>query len=85
MKTPNKTSAPTTAPTTVAALLLMLVPLPYYRAAWFSWSSKILTATVRSKRVSCARHTSPMPPSPILAVTAYGPRVVPGVRDILFS
>ena len=52
---PTKTSAPATAPTTIAALLLMLVPLPYYRAAWFLWSSKILTATVRSKRVSRAR------------------------------
>ena len=30
---------------------------------------KTLMATVRSRRVSLARYTSPMPPSPILAVT----------------
>ncbi len=39
-------------------------------------------ATSRSSFVSRARYTSPMPPSPILAVTAYGPRVVPGWRAI---
>ena len=32
--------------------------------------------------VSRARYTSPMPPSPILAVTSYGPRAVPGIRDM---
>ena len=36
----------------------------------------------RSSFVSLARYTSPMPPSPILAVTAYGPRVVPGWRGM---
>ena len=54
MKTPNKISAPTTAPTTVAALLLMLVPLPGLHGR-----AKSLTATARSKRVSHARYTSP--------------------------
>ena len=39
-------------------------------------------ATSRSSFVSRARYTSPMPPSPILAVTAYGPRVVPGSKGI---
>ena len=49
-------------------------------------SGSTLMATVRSKRVSVAYQTSPIPPSPILAVTAYGPRRAPGetgmvVRD----
>src|SRR5438067_10448258 len=36
------------------------------------------SATVRSRRVSCALYTSPMPPLPSDAVTLYGPRRVPG-------
>ncbi len=38
------------------------------------------TATSRFSFVSVARYTSPIPPSPIWAVTSYGPRQVPGVR-----
>ncbi len=38
--------------------------------------------TPRPSFVSLARYTSPMPPSPILAVTAYGPREVPASRGI---
>ena len=37
-----------------------------------------------SSLLSRAR-TSPIPRSPILAVTAYGPRVVPGVRGMISS
>ena len=40
------------------------------------------SATSRSSLVSRARYTSPMPPSPILAVTEYGPRAVPGDRGM---
>ena len=43
-------------------------------------SGRTLMATVRSSRVSRASHTSPLPPTPIWAVTSYGPRRVPGVR-----
>jgi hypothetical protein len=32
----------------------------------------------RFRFVSVARYTSPMPPTPIWAVTSYGPRRVPG-------
>ena len=46
---------------------------------------KTFSATSRSSLVSRARHTSPMPPSPILAVTVYGPRVVPGSKGMLLS
>ena len=44
----------------------------------------ILSATSRSSFVSRALHTSPMPPAPSLAVTAYGPIFVPGLRGIQF-
>ena len=44
---------------------------------------RILSATVRSNRVSRALYTSPMPPAPKAAVMAYGPSRVPGVRDIV--
>jgi hypothetical protein len=37
-------------------------------------------ATARFRFVSVARYTSPIPPTPICAVTSYGPRRVPGVR-----
>ena len=33
-----------------------------------------------TKSVSVARHTSPMPPTPIWAEISYGPRRVPAVR-----
>jgi hypothetical protein len=36
--------------------------------------------TARLRRLSVDRHTSPMPPAPICAVTSYGPRRVPGSR-----
>ena len=38
---------------------------------------RTFSATSRSSLVSRARYTSPIPPSPILAMTEYGPRVVP--------
>src|SRR3984893_8158163 len=43
-------------------------------------AGRILIATVRSRRVSRARYTSPMPPAPADAMTSYGPSLVPGVR-----
>ena len=42
-------------------------------------------STVRLNSLAVARYTSPMPPSPILAVTEYGPSVMPGWRGVLFS
>src|SRR5436190_408428 len=45
-------------------------------------AGRILIATVRSSRVSRARYTSPMPPAPMAAMTSYGPRRVPGPRDM---
>src|SRR5436309_3797637 len=42
------------------------------------WAGRILTATVRSRRVSRARYTSPMPPAPSGARISYGPRREPG-------
>ncbi len=41
-------------------------------------SGRTFSATSRSSLVSLACHTSPIPPWPILAVTSYGPSVVPG-------
>jgi hypothetical protein len=42
-------------------------------------SGSTLMATSRFSLVSVARHT-PIPPTPIRAVTAYGPRRIPRVR-----
>ena len=39
-------------------------------------------ATVRSRRVSVARYTSPIPPAPMSTVISYGPKRVPAVRAI---
>ena len=39
-----------------------------------------LMATARFRLVSVARYTSPIPPTPIWAVTSYGPRRVPEAR-----
>jgi hypothetical protein len=36
----------------------------------------------RALQVSVAQYTSPMPPTPIWLVTSYGPRRVPGARDM---
>ena len=44
-------------------------------------SGSTLIATWRFRFVSVARYTSPIPPTPICAVTSYGPRRAPGVRD----
>ena len=41
-------------------------------------SGSTLIATSRSRPVSLARYTSPIPPSPILAVIEYGPSAAPG-------
>ena len=38
-------------------------------------------ATCRARLVSVARYTSPIPPTPIWAVTSYGPRRVPRAND----
>ena len=46
-------------------------------------SGRIFSATSRPSRVSRARYTSPMPPTPIWAWTSYGPRRVPGERLIV--
>src|SRR6202167_3541165 len=43
---------------------------------------RILMATVRSRRVSRARYTSPMPPAPRSDSIWYGPSFVPEVRAI---
>src|SRR5580704_8706206 len=43
-------------------------------------AGRILIATVRSRRVSIARYTSPMPPAPNGETTSYGPSFVPEVR-----
>src|SRR5437016_6137580 len=37
-------------------------------------SGRILTATVRPRRVSSAFHTSPMPPAPIFSISRYAPK-----------
>jgi serine/threonine protein kinase len=39
---------------------------------------KILMATKRSRRLSRARYTSPMPPVPSTPTTSKGPSLVPG-------
>ena len=44
-----------------------------------------LDRDVRFSFVSVARYTWPMPPSPMWAVTSYGPMRVPGVSDMLFG
>src|SRR6266540_5436367 len=41
-----------------------------------------LMATMRSRRVSRALYTSPMPPAPMGARISYGPRRAPADRDI---
>src|ERR1700730_11150008 len=43
---------------------------------------RILIATVRSRRVSRARYTSPIPPAPSGATIWYGPSLVPWARVI---
>src|SRR5262250_3826528 len=40
-------------------------------------------ATVRSRRVSRARYTSPIPPAPSGPTTSYGPSLVPGTSAII--
>jgi hypothetical protein len=51
------------------------------RSASFDTSSgRTLMATSRSRRVSRARYTSPMPPAPSGALISYGPRRTPGLR-----
>jgi hypothetical protein len=42
-------------------------------------SGSTLTAIMRSRRVSRARYTSPMPPAPSVARISYGPSLVPEV------
>src|SRR5215813_5879931 len=45
-------------------------------------AGRILMATVRSRRVSLARYTSPIPPAPSGPTISYGPSFVPAVRAI---
>src|SRR5215468_7027326 len=45
-------------------------------------AGRILIATSRLSRVSRARYTSPIPPAPRGARISYGPRRVPGPRDM---
>ena len=46
-----------------------------------SSEERTLMATVRSKRVSRARYTSPMPPTPTTEVISYGPSLLPVAKD----
>src|ERR1700720_4549659 len=46
------------------------------------WDGRILMATERSKRVSRARYTSPMPPAPRAATISYAPSLVPAERSM---
>src|SRR6266851_2083652 len=41
-----------------------------------------LLATLRSRRASLARYTSPIPPAPSSSIISYGPSFVPEVRAI---
>src|ERR1700683_132268 len=45
-------------------------------------AGRILIATVRSRRGSRARYTSPIPPAPSSVPISYGPRCEPGRRGI---
>src|SRR3954452_2942638 len=45
-------------------------------------SGRTLMATTRSRRVSMARYTSPMPPEPSGAMISYGPRRAPADRGM---
>ena len=65
--------------------LAAIVPHPDMRRlqiASVNAGGKTFSATSRSSLVSRARYASPTPPSPIVAVTAYGPSAVPGLRAI---
>ena len=46
------------------------------------WAGRTLIATVRSRRVSRPRYTSPMPPAPSGDWISYGPSLVPAVSAI---
>src|SRR6476646_1445542 len=43
-------------------------------------AARTFSATVRFRRVSRARYTSPIPPAPSALTTSYGPSRVAGVR-----
>src|SRR5713101_2652585 len=45
-------------------------------------AGRILIATLRSRRASLARYTSPIPPAPSSSIISYGPTFVPEVRAI---
>src|SRR5260370_39546545 len=47
-----------------------------------NWGWEIFSATLRSSRVSRALKTWPIPPSPIGAITWYGPNLRAGSSDI---
>src|SRR5437016_832529 len=47
-----------------------------------NWAEETLIATIRSRRVSLARYTSPIPPAPICVRISYGPRRAPAESDI---
>src|ERR1700688_1861652 len=46
-------------------------------------AGRILIATERSRRVSRARYTSPIPPAPRGDSISYGPSLVPGARGMV--
>src|SRR5439155_2730422 len=47
-----------------------------------NWAEETLIATIRSRRVSLARYTSPIPPAPTCVRISYGPRRAPAESDI---
>src|ERR1019366_2479842 len=49
---------------------------------WLNSVFETLIATTRSSRVSRAFHTSPIPPSPIFAMSSYGPSLSPPCSGI---
>src|SRR5580704_4940003 len=57
------------------------------RASWLNRSLccpfVFLTATIRSRRVSRAFHTSPIPPEPMHDIRAYGPITPPASQTIV--
>lgn len=50
-----------------------------------NFAGKSFIATARSKRVSLARYTSPIPPSPKNETISKGPSLLPGARLVIAS
>src|SRR3954467_12736083 len=51
---------------------------------WATWVVRVLTATVRLRRVSRARYTSPIPPEPTSERISYGPSSLPAESVTFF-